>query len=468
MKGCRDCTAIADALPAEKKELVSIEVDCRHPLLQLKRALPWEEIKAVMVEHWRAAGKNVDGGRGQKLEVELFVAVIVLMIVKHYHARQMEEYLAENVVARIFIAKQAEQQAQIRDHSNIARAQAALGAAGIEQVNSIVVKYSVKLGFADAKILSSDTTAQELPIGYPNEPGILRGIAERCLRAFGKLKKSGTRVSKAAVEKAKTVLKLVKEHHLFAKTKAAKEKLLSKIVAQTKQLMKASEEIAASIGPKAKSVKQSAAQRLREMCDVTQQLIPQIKHWMKTGKVATGKILHAGITQARAIVRNKAGKKVEFGFKYLINRIGGGYLFGAMLLAGQHETKMPLVALAAYRKIFGEQATPRLQIYDRGGYAKKTIEKLALEGVKKIGVQPKGKAAWLVSGPDRQTVRSERGQTEGSIGTLKSSKYGFNLPKERNQETIQAAGQRSILSLNLTTFLKDVVNAGKSVQKKVA
>jgi hypothetical protein len=34
---------------------------------------------------------------------------------------------------------------------------------------------------------------------------------------------------------------------------------------------------------------------------------------MSTGVVAQGKILHAGITQARSIVRNKAGKKVEFG-----------------------------------------------------------------------------------------------------------------------------------------------------------
>jgi hypothetical protein len=264
------------------------------------------------------------------------------------------------------------------------------------------------------------------------------------------------------------VLKLVKEHHLFAKTKEEKEKLLGKIIVQTKRLMKASKEIAASIGPKAKSVKQSAAQRLTDMTQVAKELIPQIKHWMKTGKVATGKILHAGITQARAIVRNKTGKKVEFGFKYLINRIGGGYLFGVMLRPGEHETKMPLVALSAYRKIFGLKATPRLLVYDRGGYAKKTVEKLALEGVKKIGVQPKGKAPWLIGEPDRQTVRSERGKTEGSIGTLKSPKYGFNLPKERNQETLQAAGHRSILSLNLNTFMKDVSSTRKSAQKKVA
>lgn len=34
-------------------------------------------------------------------------------------------------------------------------------------------------GFADIGILSSDTIAQALPIGYPNEPGILRGLPQR-------------------------------------------------------------------------------------------------------------------------------------------------------------------------------------------------------------------------------------------------------------------------------------------------
>ena len=468
MKEQSHSTAVERELPAEKQELVTIEVSQQHRLLQLKRALPWAEIEAVMVRHWRAAGKNVDGRPGQAWDVKLYVPLIVLMLVKHFHSREMEEYLAENVVARLFIGRQQQTTAQIRDHSNIARAMEALAAAGQEQVNEVVVKEAVKLGFGKPEILSSDTTAQELPIGYPNEPGILRGIAERCLRAFGKLKKAGTRVSKEVVEKANRVLKLVKEHHLFAKTKEEKQKLLNKIIVETKKLMKASQEIAASIGPKAKSVKQSAALRLTEMVTVSKQLIPQIKYWMATGKVATGKILHAGITQARSIVRNKAGKKVEFGFKYLINRIGGGYLFGMMVLEGQHETRMPLVALSGYRKIFGQQATPRLLVYDRGGYAEKTVEKLSLAGVKKIGVQPKGKAPWLVAGQDRQTVRSERGKTEGSIGTLKSAKYGFNLPKERSEETLQAAAHRSILSLNLNTFLKDVSNTKRSALKKVA
>lgn len=76
------------------------------------------------------------------------------------------------------------------------------------------------------------------------------------------------------------------------------------------------------------------------MKEVTARLIPQILQWMTTGVVAKGKILHAGITQARAIVRNKAGKKVEFGLQYLINRIGGGYLFGSLLLSSPNESEI--------------------------------------------------------------------------------------------------------------------------------
>jgi hypothetical protein len=333
-------------------------------------------------------------------------------------------------------------------------------------VNSLIIKESVRLGFGDPRILSGDTTVQELPIGYPNEPGILRGIAQRCLRALGNLKKRGVQGLESAIEKGKTVLRSVKEHHLFAKAKEEKEKILTRLIEETEHLMEETTRVVESIKESADGVKQKAVEKLMTMKKVATQLIPQIIQWMKTGVVAKGKILHAGLTQARAIIRNKAGKKVEFGLKYLINRIGGGYLFGSLLLSCLDETKMPLHSLADYRKIFGEKATPELIVYDRGGYAKGTIKQLVKEGVEKIGIQPKWKGEWLVVGEDRERVKSERGKMEGSIGTLKTEKYGFNKPRERNWEVLQGSGQESILSLNLNKFLKDLINSKK--RKKVA
>jgi hypothetical protein len=199
---------------------------------------------------------------------------------------------------------------------------------------------------------------------------------------------------------------------------------------------------------------------LGAMHEVAKELMPQIVQWMTTGVVAKGKILHAGITQARAIVRNKAGKKVEFGLPYLLSRLGGGYVFGTMIQGVLDETRMPLQALRGYRAIFGSQATPELLVYDRGGGVKSTMDQLEKEGVEQVGVQPKGKQPWRVAEAVREVVRSERGKTEGIIGTLKSDTYKFNKPKERLWQTLEMAGPRSLLSFNLNKLMRDVVRAG--------
>ncbi|PON09882.1 hypothetical protein C2W62_53065, partial [Candidatus Entotheonella serta] len=65
------------------------------------------------------------------------------------------------MVARVFIGRHQETKAQIRDHSNIARAYVALGQAGIEDVNGLIVKEAHRFGFVDEGVISADTTAQE-------------------------------------------------------------------------------------------------------------------------------------------------------------------------------------------------------------------------------------------------------------------------------------------------------------------
>jgi hypothetical protein len=56
------CAPAPRAVPEFPSYLVSLFVAYNHPLLQLKRALDWQALQAVMVRHWRAAGKNVEGG----------------------------------------------------------------------------------------------------------------------------------------------------------------------------------------------------------------------------------------------------------------------------------------------------------------------------------------------------------------------------------------------------------------------
>ena len=451
------------SMPAARPEasatlhLVQIEVSPTHPLLVLKRALPWEVITDVMTRQWRQNGKNVDGGRGLPWDVSLYVPLVVLMLIKGFDSRQMEAYVAENVVARVFIGRQREVKAQIRDYSNIVRAYAALGKAGIDEVNRLVVQEAHRFGFVDEGSLSADTTAQELPIGYPNEPGILRGLAQRCGRALTQLQKRGVQGLEGALRQVQTILRSVKEHHLFTSGKADKRQVLSRIMREVGDLMVQTRPLVERLATRSERVIQRARSRLMAMHEVIKPLIGQIVHWLTTGKVVANKIIPVGIPQARAIVRNKAGKKTEFGLAYLLSRLGGGDLFGERITANADERQMPLKALARYRAIFGQEATPEFMVYDRGGDSTATRQRLASEGVKDVGIQPKGKRPWSVAEAVREQIRSERGRTEGCIGTLTSNRYRFNKPKERLWQTLEMAGPRSILSFNLNKLMRDVV-----------
>jgi Transposase domain (DUF772) len=447
--------------PAGTGVWVSIFVGDDHPLIRLQQALDWTALTDVMVRHWRRAGKNVDGRPGLPWPVALYVPLLVLMWVKAYHSRQMEEYLRESVVARRFLALQDRELEPLRDHSSIARAEAALGAEGKAAVTAVVLNTAQQLHFTDGKTLSSDTTVQEPAMGYPNEPGILKGLAQRIERALQKLKARGVQAAKDGIEQAKQLYRSVKHHHLFAKTREEKETILHELVTQSKKLVAAAQAVSKHVSPRCGRVKQQAAATLQRLVAVARQLLPQIQHWLKTGQVATEKILHAGLTEARAIVTGKG--KVKFGLKWLLNRLSGGYLFGRRVAAHADENQMPQEAVKAYRQVFGAQATPQLVVYDRGASLAVAARELRKEGVQRVGIPPRGQGAWLVGEQEQKRVKSERGKTEGSIGCLKSRKYSFSHRQERSVATQDAAGQRALVSVNLNTLLRDVVAQANAV-----
>src|SRR6516164_746545 len=72
-------TPVASSGATIQGEIVSIYADYNHPLLQLKRVLPWEALYEIMTRHWRRAGKNTDGRPGFPGDVALCVRLVVLM-----------------------------------------------------------------------------------------------------------------------------------------------------------------------------------------------------------------------------------------------------------------------------------------------------------------------------------------------------------------------------------------------------
>ena len=118
---------------------------------------------------------------------------------------------------------------------------------------------------------------------------------------------------------------------------------------------------------------------------------------------------------------------------------------------------MPQEALKEYRQVFGTKAPPQLVVYNRGASLAVAARGLKRAGAQRVGIPPRGQGEWLVGEREQKRVKSARGKTEGSIGRLKRRTYSFSRRQERSVETQDAAGQRAIVSVNLTTLMRDVV-----------
>jgi hypothetical protein len=300
-------------------------------------------------------------------DVTWYVPLIVLRLVKHLNAREMEASVAEHVVARVCMGRHDDPTPQVREHANLARAYAALGQDGVEESKALILPVAHDSGCAEASLLSADTTAQELPMGYPNEPGIFRGGAQCGGRA---LVQRNTRAGvgvETALAHVQTILRTVKEPQLFAKGQQATRPVLTRLRTEVGQVIVQTRLLVQGLGARRDRGTPHALTTLQTMHEVAQRRIPQIVPWRTTGGVAKGTIVPVGVTQAPALVRHKVGKEVACGLPSLLSRLGGGEVLGTLSRGGVDESTTPLQALAGSRASFGAHATPRLRIYDRGG-----------------------------------------------------------------------------------------------------
>jgi hypothetical protein len=331
-----------------------------------------------------------------------------------------------------------------------------LGEDGIALINDAVLKLAVVKKLADPKLLVADTTAQEAAISYPNEIGLLASfmtaIALATKRAGGAFKQVAGWIG----SKLKAVKQKVRHYRFFAKTRQERALVITEIGdivdGVQRQLGRARK---LPMG-RVKKYGKVAQRKVGQLHETIKTLLPQIRYWVTTGFVAKGKIVNVHIPQLYSIVRGKVGKAVEFGLNWGIARLGGGFLRATR--AASHTELLDHAflqrAVDDHIRLFGK--APHAFAYDRGGYSKTNLAKLAAKGVRQIGLAPRGQAEWQVKGRWRSRLISERAQVEGGIGTLKSSRYGFNRPAARSVEMMGTCGQRSVLGFNLNKLIREM------------
>jgi hypothetical protein len=423
-------------------------------MVVLTDTVDWTEME-VRAEKIRERKLKNAAGRTPHLRATL--GALTLMAIRRVPYREAEEQIKYYAPARYLCGLTETDWSP--DFRTIHDFEQLLGEDGVKLINEGVVQQAIGLGLADPTVAVADMTAQEAAIPYPNEMGLLGGFIRSLEAAAGKAGKRFKDFLVKVASKIKAAKEQVRKYRLFAKskTKEAKNRMVAQMTSIVEGINQELGKALAVASEQGRKLHGHAVVAQRKLCDLHEamgKLVPQIRHWLRTGFVASGKIINLHIPELYSIVRGKVGKAVEFGLSWGITRLRGGFLLAtvANTKAGFTDSTFAVRAVEDLKTLFGK--APRSYAYDRAGHSAKNVERLADLGVRDVGLAPRGRTEWEVEGKVKEHLIKERALVEGSIGTIKGPKYGFNKPAAKSAAMMGVCGQRAVLGLNLTKLLR--------------
>jgi hypothetical protein len=435
-----------------------VKLDPNHRLVHLTEHIDWTELIALVQ---RIRRRKLKSAAGRPPKLRALVGAVIFRSQRQLPYRETEDQIRHYAPARYLCGLTETDWSP--DANTIQDFEQLLGEDGMKELNEFVVKWAVAEKLADPTLAVADTTAQEATIPYPNEMRLMATFVSAVMVAS---KSAGTAL-RMFVNKAggliATAKSKLREFWLFAKKKSKPVRLrlmagmANQVEAIRKQLGAALE---AGPGSRLNGARGTAWRKAQQLHQTMTKLLPQIRYWIKTGFVATNKIVSLHMPEVYSIVRGKTGKNVEFGLNWGIMRLRGGFLLATLAKDKKElvDTRFAVRAVRDHKALFG--AAPKDYAYDRGAWSVSTVNQLREEGVKNIGLAPTGRAEWLVSGAAKVRLVSERAQVEGGIGTIKCAKYGFSKPAARSVRAMGVCGQRAVLGFNLTKLCKGLFQPG--------
>jgi IS5 family transposase len=432
----------------------TIPIEPNHRLVLLTDRINWTDL-LEFVENIRLS--KVKNAAGRPPQLRVLTGALLLKATRDMTWREAEDLMRHYAPARYLCGLTETEWTP--DHTTLHDFAVLLGEDGVKLINEFTVKWAVSEKLADPSVVVGDTTAQEAAIPYPNEMGLMAAFVTSALAAS----KSAGQVFKAfaskTVRQVQAAREKVREYRLFAKdkSKAAKDKMCASMVNVIESINRELGRAVQTAGETASRVTKYglvAREKLADLHQTVAKLVPQIRYWLKTGFVATGKIINLHVPELYAIVRGKVGKKVEFGLNWGFTRLRGGFLL-ARMAADRNElvdTKFAVLAVEDHIALFGK--APRAYAYDRGGYSESNVTSIKELGVKEIGLAPRGRKEWVVNEATKRELVQERALVEAGIGAVKSSRYNFHRPRAKSMRMMGASGQLGVLGFNLNKLVR--------------
>jgi IS5 family transposase len=436
-----------ELIPRSKRPVIPI--DPSHQLAVLTDELNWDELLGL-AEEIRSTKLKSNAGRPPHLRA--LVGALLLKATRDLTFREAEDLIRYYAPARYLCGLTETEWSP--DHNTLHDFEALLAEEGVRLINEYVVKLALKEKLTFSSLAVGDTTAQEAAIPYPNEMRLMAAFMSSVAAAGTRAGKKLKQMLSGASEHFQGARKTLREFRLFGKTRERRRRGVARMMGHVRAIQAKLKDTLQGLVPRVRGYGKVAFARVRKLHETMQRLLPQIQYWHRTGWVAAKKVISLSMPKLYSVPRGKWGKDIEFGLQWGITRLKGGFVL-AHVAADRRElvdTRYVLKSVEECRRLSGR--VPRAYAYDRAGHSAANVEKLRDLGVRHIGLAPRGRTPWDVNEAMKGRLVSERVKVEGSIGTLKSRRYGFNRPRARSEAMMGVCGQRAVLGMNLAKMVR--------------
>ena len=439
---------------------VLVDIDEKHPLIQLGQALPWRDLVELILPDL----KKTSAGYwwvGRKLKVRIHLGVYLLQQIFNKTDRQIEYDVKDNAAYQIFCGRRVVKEWHAPDHTKIEKFRSRLSQETQKRLANKMAIHAVKLGFGDCREVDIDSTVQESNMAYPADSCLLKKLGSMSSKVAGFLnKKIQKYIKDPIVVNMKKISKKARGYFFLPKnsTQEVKNKkltsLLNVVQKEINPVLQACEELAENL---IKKIPWNFKRTINQIRELSRQYLKDVRKFLTTGFLVPTKRLSFHLQEVACFTKGKLGKKYQFGRGFQLARIKGNFFFvGKCTSIHMPDKKSLALMIKEHENIFGQTKINSIST-DKGYYSQKNEKFLVKKGVNEISLQrpcnikkphpkPMTKAC-------EEKLINRRSGIEPLIGHLKQ---GGQLGRSRmkSDNTIEASGYTSVLGFNLRQLIR--------------
>lgn len=435
---------------------LSIAVESNHSLIKLANILPWKELAEPVCEDLKVTTAKGFWNRGRTILVRMHLAVFVLQKIYNKTDREIAQDLQDNAAFRLFAGEGIVLKWHVPHYTKVEEFRNRLRPETQLQIGNLIAKHAVKLGFADPTKVDIDSTVQEANMTYPSDARLLVQLTERSQKVISWLqKKIPSLIPPGFCIDFKEVKSKARSYFFAAKNTAIeiKREIFAQLHKTVKKEIYAVNEILSKIS--AEEISQlpwNIRRSLEQVSIFGKRYLLDVAHFIRTHSIKPGKKLSFHLNAIACIVKNKAGKAMEFGRVFQIGRIAGNFVFTCPHTSIRMDDKSALPGiLLTHQQLF--EGIKIAELATDKGYYSQTNEQAAMSVLKEDGNLHLGYQYEDTPDDIDTRLKDHRAGLEAVIGHIKQ---GGQLGKSRmkSDKTTLAAGYAALLGFNLRQMMR--------------